>query len=97
MMIYLGPIFQRSSFLSYRPSNWYKSTLKAETNGGIQTNVFGFPRLSPFLGYVLAALRENMDHETTTLRRTGPFFLKESFFSFLSSDFPMRKVYSILL
>ena len=56
-----GPIF-RQNFQSYRPPSWHpfdKSSISIEqASAGLQTNIFGFAKHSPFLKYLLAALRQ---------------------------------------
>ena len=56
----LGPIFGQN-FQSYRPPNWHpfdKSSISIQkASAGLQTNIFGFAKHSPFLKYLMAALR----------------------------------------
>ena len=86
-LLFLGPVFQRS-FLSFRPSNWTKSSAqyrflsKDVGTAGLENNVLGFPDNSPFLKYTLDALVENFPVESATLYKTGPYFLKEAFLQY---------------
>merc|ERR1712183_227545 len=76
-----GPIF-RQNFQSYRPPNWHpfdKSSISIQkASAGLQTNIFGFAKHSPFLKYLMAALRENFPLHSATLLRTGPVFVTEA-------------------
>ena len=63
-----------------------KNSTKAVKGAGFHTHIFGFPRHSAFLEYVLAALRQNFPATRLTLAKTGPFFLKEAFLQYPFCD-----------
>ena len=63
-----------------------QNSTKAVKGAGFHTHIFGFPRHSAFLEYVLAALRQNFPATRLTLAKTGPFFLKEAFLQYPFCD-----------
>ena len=88
MFYFVGPIFHHS-FLPFRRKNWAKDrkqysfmTTGDRGTAGLEFNIFGFPRNSTFLEYVINCLHDNFPHEKATLFKTGPYFLKEAFLQY---------------
>ena len=76
-----------SSFVTHVPGTWFKTSgtvyeaigagEETERKGVVQNVAFGLARGSALLAAMVAAVRESFARETTTIRRTGPWFFTD--------------------